>query len=140
MTFHLSVILIAFIAHIAPSFLFARGSKGWVEEDCSGATFHIIKTNASADQELVLRLSTAGVPLGAYLQGVQSDDWLVAQGRLCSSVGKCEEASRAKIRLNVMKGSMKHVSGEYALDFGSQHLGGQFVVKYQKHNPPPICE
>jgi hypothetical protein len=72
--FRLSVILIAFIAHTAPSPLFATGSKGWVEEDCSGATFHIIKSNAFAGQELVLRLNTAGVPLGAYLQGVQGDD------------------------------------------------------------------
>ena len=140
MRFHLSVILIAFIAHTVPSLLFSTGPKGWVEEDCSGATFHIIKTNVSAGQELVLRLHTAGVPLGAYLQGVQGDDWLVAQGKRCSNVGKCEEASLTKIRLNVMKGSMKHVSGGYALDFGGQHLEGQFVVKYQKHNPPPICE
>ena len=87
-----------------------------------------------------MRLSTQRVPLGAYLQGVQGDDWLVAEGKRCSNVGKCEEASRAKIRLNEMKGSMKHVLGEYALDFGSQHLEGQFVVKYRKHNPPPICE
>ena len=140
MRFHLSVILIALISCTAPSLLFATGSKGWVEEDCSGATFHIIKANASAGQELVLRLHTAGVPLGAYLQGIQGDDWLVAQGKRCSNVGKCEEASLTKIRLNVMKGSMKHVSGGYALDFGGQHLEGQFVVKYQKHNPPPICE
>jgi hypothetical protein len=141
MIFQLSVILIAFIGHSGPSLLFATDSRGWVEEDCSGATFHIIKSEAaSAGQELVLRLGTAGIPLGAYLQGIQGDDWLVAEGKRCSSLNNCEEASQAKIRLNQMKGSMKHVSGKYALDLGGHHFEGEFVVKYRKRNPPPICE
>jgi hypothetical protein len=38
-----------------------------------------------------------------------------------------------------MKRSMRKVSGKYAVDFDGQHLEGQFVVKYRKHNPPLMC-
>jgi hypothetical protein len=34
----------------------------------------------------------------------------------------------------------KRVSGKYEMDFGAQHLSGEFMVKYRKAKPMWICE
>jgi hypothetical protein len=140
MTRYLRFVVVALIVQFSPSISFAAGAKGWVQEDCYASTFHLRKNDyASAGQELILRLHTQTVPLGAYLQGVQGDEGFVAEGKRCSASGNCEEATHAKIWLNPMKGNMRHISGRYAVNFGGQHLEGEFVVKYRKPNPQLIC-
>ena len=58
----------------------------------------------------------------------------------CSVDGKCEDATNAKIWLNKGQGKIKRISGRYTVDFGGQHIEGQFVVNYRKHQNPLICE
>ena len=65
--------------------------------------------------------------------------WL-ARGKRCSSNGKCEDATKAKIWLNETKGRIKRVSDRYSVEFADQHLEGQFVVKYSDMKPPSRCE
>jgi hypothetical protein len=141
MTQYTRFVVVALIVQISSPILLASGASGWVEEDCSGATFHIREnTHASAGRELVFRLRTDDVPLGAYLQGVLGDEGLNVQGKRCLGIDSCEEGVQAKIWLHQMKRRLKKVSGKYAVDFDGQHLEGQFVVKYRKHNPPVRCE
>jgi hypothetical protein len=142
MAVYLRFLLLVLISQYSPSSISAvADAKGWVEEDCSDATFHITKNiTTSPGQQLVLRLNTGNIPLGAFLQGSQRDASLVVQAKECPRVGSCEEATQAKIWLNAMTGSMKRISGRYAVDFGDRHLRSQFVVKYRKHKPVPICE
>ena len=65
MTRYLRFVVVALIVQTSPSILFALSAKGWVEEDCGGATFHIGKNDrASAGGELVFRLPTHGIPFG----------------------------------------------------------------------------
>ena len=67
MTLYLRFVVIALIVQISSPILFASGASGWVEEDCTGATFHIREnTHASAGQELVFRLPLDGIRLGAH--------------------------------------------------------------------------
>ena len=139
LTIHLRLVLIALVLQSTPSTLSAARDNGWFDEGCDDATFHITTIDgALAGQELVLRLDTGnGIPLGAYLTG---GDWLEAQGERCSGVGKCEQASQAKIWLNKGKGRIKRISGKYTVDFDAQHFEGQFVVKYLKPKNLVICE
>jgi hypothetical protein len=140
MTLYLRFVVVALTVQICSPILFASDASGWVEEDCSGATFHIREnTHASAGQELVFRLRLDGIQLGAYW-GVLGEQGLDVQGKRCSGIDSCEEGVQAKIWLHQMKRRLKKVSGKYAVDFDGQHLEGQFVVKYRKHNPPVECE
>jgi hypothetical protein len=41
MTLYLRFVAVALIVQISSPILFASGASGWVEENCSGAMFHI---------------------------------------------------------------------------------------------------
>jgi hypothetical protein len=70
-------------------------------------------------QQLVLRLSTRGIPVVSYLTGA---DWFDVHGERCSVDGKCEECTHARVWLNNGKGRIKRVSGKYEVDSSGQHL------------------
>jgi hypothetical protein len=58
-------------------------------------------------------------------------DGAFAEG--CSSAGKCEPATHARIWLD--EGAKdKRVSGKYDVDFGAQYLDGTLLVKYRKQD------
>ncbi|HTA48145.1 MAG TPA: hypothetical protein VK930_01730 [Verrucomicrobiae bacterium] len=136
MRVHLRFLLIALMLHASHSFMAADDAKGWFEGDCGGTTFQIEKfASASPVQNLVLRLTSQ---LAAPL--FEGAGWLDVQAKRCSGVGKCEDATQAKIWLNETKGRSKRISGKYTVDFGSQHFEGRFRVKYRRKNPPAICE
>jgi hypothetical protein len=139
MTVHLRFLLIACTLQAAQSIsVAADGVKGWFEEDCSGAAIHLDKfKGAPQGQYLVLRFNS-GSPLPIYL--FEGAGWLDVHGKRCSGLGKCEDATQAKIWLNETKGSTKRILGKYVAEFGDQHLEGQFRVKPRRKNPPAICE
>jgi hypothetical protein len=114
----------------------ADDATGWFEGDCSGTTFHIAFAGASPGEYLALRLNS-GTPLAAPL--FEGAGWLDVQGNRCLGADKCEAATRAKIWLNQTKGT-KRIFGKYSVNFGGEHLEGQFRVKYRRRNPPAICE
>jgi hypothetical protein len=138
MRIRLRFLLIACVLQASHSISAAADSKGWFEEDCSGTTFQIAKfAGASPGQYLVLRLSSGTLLATSLFEGA---GWLNVEGKRCSGVDKCEDATQAKIWLSETKGSTKRVLGKYAAEFGGQHVEGQFRVKYRRKNPPAICE
>jgi hypothetical protein len=143
-TLRQAALAIALLFCWPPSSLLADAT-GWVEQGCTFTIFHITKNALPVGQELILRLHTEltplGVlPLGAYLQGPQANTLLTVQGERCFRAGNCDEASRAAIWLDAMKGNVKSIYGRYAVDVGGQHVEGRFVVKYRKIKPLGICE
>jgi len=141
MTAHFRFVLIALILQVCPSSLFAADITGWFETDCSGVTFHIMKIDAvPVGQELDLQLRTGYAPqVQLYMTGA---DWFDVESQLCSGVGKCEEASSAKVWLDKGKRGEfpSHISGKYTVEFREQHLEGHFEVKYRKPKNLIICE
>jgi len=139
MTVHLRFLLIACVLQAGhPISAAADNAKGWFEGDCSGSTFRIAKfAGAAPGQYLVLRLNSGSQLPTPLFEGA---GWLDVQGKRCLGVDSCEAATQAKIWLNETKGSIKRISGRYTIDFGGQHLEGQFRVKYRRKNPPAICE
>ena len=135
----LRIALIALIFHAYPPKTLATGDRGWFEEGCTVDTFHITKTVGSpAARELVLILPYAPSFLGGL---IGSGMWADVKSKQCSDAANCEYPVHAKIRLDRTQARGTRISGRYSLDyFGSQHVEGQFVVKYRKPKAPIICE
>lgn len=113
-----------------------RGT-GWFDETCNSTTIHIDRVDGRCKgSELVLQLARYG-PLSLYTTG---KDWWSVQGSRCSHVNVCEQATRARIWLDAEQGKLKQLSGKYELDFGTEHLEGEFVVKFPRHKRPVNCE
>ena len=73
-----------------------------------------------------------------YLPGFVGPDWYAVDGKRCPSPDKCENAMKAKIRLD--KVGRKYVSGTYVVEFGDGKIEeGQFRVKHHHTGPPDIC-
>jgi hypothetical protein len=116
-----------------------KDAKGWYELDCGLVPFHLSRTDDGfGGRELVLQMETGPIPFDFLLHG--DEGWLKVQGEECSRDGKCEQAVRAQVWLNDMKGKTKLVSGRYAVDIGSQHLAGAFYAKIRKHKHLFLCE
>jgi hypothetical protein len=58
--------------------------------------------------------------------------WEDVYAERCTSAGKCEVATHARIWLDKGRPTDKSISGKYEVDFGEQHLRGNFLVKYRE--------
>ncbi len=116
----------------------ASDAKGWYDACCDSREFHFTEfPEHGAGDELRVQISTGRLPLE-----VMPDEWLGSEfkvtGRRCDRAGKCEEATRADLR--IQRVTERHISGRYLADFKGQHLEGKFTVKYWPRHPRCICE
>ncbi len=133
MKVHIRFLLIALTFQVGHSISSAQQAKGWFEEDCRGASFHIGRiAGLSGDQEPSLWMERK-FPLSGYLEG-----WWPAL--VCFGPGKCDDGIQAKIWFKEEKKSLKRLFGKYTVDFGGQHLEGSFRAKYRNNKDPGICE
>ena len=133
--------IIAFAVQSSAPPVTASVSKGWVEQGCSEAIFHITNYDHSSNgQELVFRMGTERNPIWAWIwYGGAPEYAYPADAQRCPRVGNCEEGTQANLWFKKKK-STTHFWGRYAVDFGGQHLEGEFVVKYRQMKPLPRCE
>jgi hypothetical protein len=138
MMIHLRFVLVTLLLQTSSASAFATDSKGYFQDDCSGTTIHITKIDRPhGGQQLVLRLNTGHLHYWYYSE---ESLWWDAEGKLCSVDGKCEEATHARVWVNEEKTTnYKRISGKYEVELNGQRLEGQFVVKYRKYKPLPIC-
>jgi len=113
--------------------------------DCCGTSFHLRSVRREAGtaprKEIVLWLRQ-GCPGRIPLEAMVSTDQLVVQAKLCE-VGstQCEDATSAKLRLEMVSRNGKHASGSFTADFPSAgHQEAKFAVKYHHTGPRVICE
>jgi hypothetical protein len=134
--------IIAFVVQGSASSVTASVSKGWVEQGCSEAIFHITNyDHSSKGQELVFQMGTGGNSIWAWiLYGAGPGYAFFASGQRCPRVGNCEEGTHSNLWFNQKNKGTRHIWGRYAVDFGAQHLEGEFVVKYRLMKPLPRCE
>lgn len=117
----------------------AQDAKGWFEENCDGATFHLTKiAGRSDDQRLELFFRTR-VPFRSYPTG---SEWRDVYAERCPASGKCEWVVTAvNAKMQFQERTKRIVSGKYVVDLNGKHLEGRFRVKerFLKH-PSRICE
>jgi len=133
---YFTLALFAF-ALIAVSRAPAQDAKGWFEEYCDGATFHLTKFAGQTerrDLRFWFRIPTPGLPFRLYPLGPRWFDVL-----LCLSEGKCDESAKAKMQFQERR--KRVLSGRYVVDIEDEHKEGNFTVKerFGKH-PVHICE
>jgi len=103
-----------------------------------GASFYFSNVDGlSSGQELTLNLRHYALSWWNYRP---QEVWEDVYAERCISAGKCEAATHARIWLDKGNPNDKRVSGKYEVDFGGQHLAGQFVVKYRKEKSVWLCE
>jgi hypothetical protein len=114
----------------------ANGASGWFSPHCDGASFHLSQIDGlSSNQKLNLNLRQTLT----WWQYRPQEVWENIYAERCSSEGKCEPATHARIWLDKGNPYDKHVSGKYEVDLGAQHLTGPFHAKYRK-DKNWICE
>jgi hypothetical protein len=120
---------IAIIVLLAASPALAQDAKGWFEEFCNGATFHLTKfAGQSGSQEIALWFETK-IPFHLYPAG---PDWVEVQ--VCATGQICDQSAKAKLQFQERR---KHLlSGKYVVDSNGEHREGQFVIKQQQHKEP----
>jgi hypothetical protein len=120
---------IAFVMFLAASPALAQDAKGWFEEFCNGATFHLTKfTGQSGSAEIALWLET-NIPFHLYPAG---PDWV--EVKVCATGQVCDQSAKAKLQFQ--ERGKHRLSGKYAVDVGGVHREGQFVIKEQRHKEP----
>jgi hypothetical protein len=108
--------------------------KGYVKEDCSGATFHF-PSNGSG--EVVLRFDQQFFWVLSPVGG--SSEWYSVSGKKCFGDAKCQDAVKASIQFWKIKG--KHASGTYRIEFSDGYREEEtFTAKSRRIKPTPICE
>jgi hypothetical protein len=112
------------------------GASGWYSPHCDGASFYLSTVDGLAsDQKLNLNLRQRHTWWSYRPQEI----WEDVYAERCTSEGKCEPATQARIWLDKGSPNDRRVSGKYEVDFGAQHLSGRFVTKYRK-GKGWICE
>jgi hypothetical protein len=115
----------------------AQDAKGWFEEYCDGATFHLTKFAGQTEwQELRFwfRTPTPGLAFRFYPMGPSWFDVL-----LCPSEEHCDESAKAKMQFQERR--KRVLSGRYVVDIKGEHKEGSFTVKERFHkHPVHICE
>jgi hypothetical protein len=125
-----SFLFVALLLHGNPLLAAPDHDTGWFQWICDGAEFNITNIHYLPGHQIIFRLPSVHpiepreLPTGTVV-------WM---GKLCTSDTKCEDASKAELRLDEFSKNRKQVSGKYSLDVGSQHLEGSFVLKYQIHH------
>ncbi len=107
----------------------AAGGSGRFVPECNGVTFYLTKV-----EELKVYAD-----LAPWWVLQSEKKWKDVSGERRSPGGKSERATNPRIWLGEGGKNSSHISGKYQVDFGGQHLEGQFVAKYRKHSPPVDC-
>jgi hypothetical protein len=120
---------IAIIVFLAASPALAQNAKGWFEEFCNGATFHLTKfAGQVGSPEIALWLETK-IPFRLYPAGA---DWVEVQ--VCATGQPCDQTAKAKLQFQERR---KHLLlGKYVVDLNGKHREGQFAIKQQQHKEP----
>jgi hypothetical protein len=116
----------------------AKPASGRFTPHCQGAFFFLAKVDGlGSEQKLNLYFPPRGLNL---VWGMAQEHWEDVAAEQCTTSGKCEQATQAKIWLNKSDPYDKHVSGKYDVTFKGQHLEGTFRVKFLKEKGAWICE
>jgi hypothetical protein len=134
MTINMGVhVRIALFALLSVSAVSAQDARGWFEEYCDGAAFHLTSFAGRRDaQELTFWFRTQ-IPLQLYAVGTSW--WDVV---LCPSTEHCDESVGGK--LEFLEFRKKLLSGRYVVDYKGQHREGRFMLKKRTHkHPEHLC-
>ena len=123
--------LLATAVLLSVSVTFAEDAKGWYEGCCDIAVLHFTSYPGQTSGK-ALQIRHGGMP--THL--LAGEGWYRVQGKLCDLAGKCEQASKAEIR--VERATHKRVTGLYAVDVGGLHLTAHFSLKHK--GTRCICE
>jgi hypothetical protein len=96
---------IALIVVAASALAFGADAKGWYDACCYSPTFDLKFPGQTLD--VTLQLDFGMLQLNSYLVG---PEWWTAQARRCSTPGKCEEATSAKLQFQKI-GKRRHRGG-----------------------------
>ena len=129
--------LLAALLQVDPSMLLsAQNASGWFSPHCDGASFYLSKVDGlPSGQKLNLTMRHFALSWWNYRP---QNVWEDVNAERCFFAGKCEAATHARNWLDEGDAKDKRVSGKYDVNFGGQHLEGNFVVKYRKQDW--ICE
>jgi hypothetical protein len=132
----LQAVFLLLVGFCSPGALAANAS-GRFSPHCDGASFYLSKVDGlPIGQTLVLNIRQFNMSWWTYRP---QEVWTDVYAARCSPARKCEVASHARVWLNKVGPKDKHASGKYEVEFGGQHLAGEFSVKY--HNDKTwICE
>lgn len=138
MTSRLRLALPALLLHAwCTSLLAGQPASGRFSPHCDGASFYLSKADGlSPKQNLILNIRHYALPWFVYRP---QEMWEDVHAERCDSEGKCESATHSRIWLDKGNPGDKRVSGKYEVDFGTQHLEGQFLTKYRRDRNW-ICE
>jgi hypothetical protein len=133
----LQLVFVAVVLQACPSTLLAaKDAAGWFSPHCDGASFYLSKVDGlPSKQKLNLNMRQHF----SWWNYRPQEVWEDVYAERCSAAGKCEAATHARIWLDKGDPKDKHVSGKYDVDFGGQHLAGNFLVKY-RNDKTWLCE
>ena len=132
-----SFVFVALLLRGNPLLAAPDHDTGWFQWVCDGAEFTITKIHQVPGHQIIFRLPGV-LPIDPRELAAGTVVWM---GKLCTSDTECENASKAELRLDEFSKNHKQVSGKYSLDVGSQHLEGNFVLKFHLHHVQPyICQ
>jgi hypothetical protein len=133
----LQLLFAAVLLHACFSTLWAaKGASGWFSPHCDGASFYLSKVEGLPSKQKINLNLRQHFPWWNYRP---QEVWEDVYAERCTSIGKCEAATHARIWLDKAGPKDKHVSGKYEMDFGGEHLAANFLVKY-RNDKTWLCE
>jgi hypothetical protein len=123
--------LIVFMLMVSASAL-GQDAKGWFQQFCDGASFHLEKFDGDASQQELTLWFWSKFKVEAYA----GEGWFDVQ--LCPTEKTCDVTAKAKMEF--LEHRKNKVAGRYVVDVGGKHLEGGVVLKerHRKH-PVHIC-
>ena len=136
-TLVLQLVLVAALLQACPSILMAaKDASGRFSPHCDGASFYLSKVDGLPSKQKINLNMRQHFSWWNYRP---QEVWEDVYAERCTSAGKCEAAAHARIWLDKADPKDKYVSGKYEVDFGGEHLSGNFFVKY-RNDKTWICE
>jgi hypothetical protein len=124
-----SVVTLVVLAMLAPASASAQDAKGWFEEFCNGASFHLTKfAGEPGSHEMALWLESR-IAFKLYPTG---PDWVNVL--VCDVGQSCDQSATAKLQFQERRKNL--LSGRYVVDINGQRREGQFVIKQDQHKKP----
>lgn len=137
-SFLLQLVFLVVLLQAYPSTLFAaKNAAGWFSPHCDGASFYLSKVDGIPSEQKLNMNMRYSLPWWNYRP---QEVWEDVYAERCISAEKCDVATHARIWLDKGNPNDKRISGRYEVDFGGQHLAGQFLVKYRKEKTLWLCE
>lgn len=115
-------------------------ATGRFEVYCDGVGFFLAKVDGAPGPRKLLLFLYTGFPGVHYVPKEEWKDVNVYRNG-CAADGECEVLTHGRIRLdNEITPDGRRVSGEYEIEFSSQHLHGTFTAERRRYkHPPRIC-